>query len=212
MEAVCANSTARAAAGAAGGRCRDGQRCRSGRALRGPRAARGSSGRAASMPASRITRSTIFCQRSLSAGKRRTSDRPGLVDAGLGLGDAERELQPAQLVDQPGAAGVDAGEDTAARRGVETAGVELARLADLAREIGVDGVELAADRRRAAPGSAAGRSNTCRHWCRSDRRSTCGRRACRAAPIATGQMPNTPIEPVMVAGCATITSARTAAR
>ena len=30
--------------------------------------------------------------------------------------------------------------------------------------------------------------------------------------MATGQMPNTPIEPVMVVGSATITSARTAAR
>src|SRR5207248_5938032 len=58
-------------------------------------------------------------------GKAPHLDRSALVDAGLGLGDAERELQPAQLVDQSGALGVDAGEDTAARRRIEPACIEL---------------------------------------------------------------------------------------
>src|SRR6266508_344202 len=60
-------------------------------------------------------------------------DLPRFVDAALGLGDIERELQTAQLVDQTGLLGVDAGEDAAARRGVEAIALELARLADLAR-------------------------------------------------------------------------------
>src|SRR6266436_4041593 len=73
----------------------------------------------------------------------RTSRGARMVDAGLGLGDVERELQAAQLVDQAGLLGVVAGEDAAAGRRIEPGAVELARFADLAREFGVDRVEFA---------------------------------------------------------------------
>ena len=59
-------------------------------------------------------------------------DLPRFVDAGLGLGDVERELQAAQLVDQAGLLGVVAGQDAAAGRRIEPGAVELAGFADLA--------------------------------------------------------------------------------
>ena len=174
---------ATAAAAAAGGRCRAGRRCRSGRASRAPRAGRASSAPAASMPASRSSAIHDLLP-AVGVGREAAQlDLPRFVDAALGLGDVERELQAAQLVDQAGLLGVDAGEDAAARRRVEAAAVELARLADLAREVGVDLVELALDRRRAAPWSAAGRPNTCRHWCRPP----AARRGRRARSSSSGR-------------------------
>ena len=48
-------------------------------------------------------------------------DLPRFVNAGLGLGDVERELQAAQLVDQAGLLGVVAGQDAAAGGRIEPA-------------------------------------------------------------------------------------------
>ena len=138
------------------------KRARASRTSRGARTV----GPRASTPASRSTRSSDLLP---AVGSRREAaqlDLARLVDAGLGLGDVERELQAAQLVDQPGLLGVDAGEDAAARGGVEAAAVELARLADLAGEIGIDRRRARARSPRAVPASAPGRSSTCRHWCR----------------------------------------------
>ena len=55
------------------------------------------------------------------------ADRLAFVDAAASpLADRQRELQPAQLVDQAGLLGVDTAEKrTAARGGVDLGGVEL---------------------------------------------------------------------------------------
>ena len=195
----CRAPSATAAAAAAGGHCPAGptmpKRASASRISRGARIA----GPRVSTPTSRSTRSTIFCQRSLSAGKRRTrigwpSSMPALALAMLSASCSppSSSTSPARLASMP--------VKTRPRAAASSlAGVELARLADLAGEIGVDHVEHAVDRLRAAPRSARWKVEYMPALGPVARRSTCTP-SVSSSSDATGQMPNTPIEPVMVAG------------
>jgi hypothetical protein len=107
----------------------------------------------------------------------------------------------AQLVDQSQAFLASMPEKTRPRAAASrTAALELARLADLTREVGIDLVELARDRGALRRWSAAGTTSTCRHWCRPTSARTLTPSEAKS-PVATGQMPKTPIDAVMVAGC-----------
>ena len=196
---------------------------RSGRAAsaaRSPAAARGTAARSSSpaSPASDAQSSGPDPARGSSLLRGRPSRASGGDVAGrahrraLGQvgplpGDADGVAQAAELVDQPDLAGVGPGPDPAAGDAARPRrGSGPRPCGDAAGEVLVDGVEEDVEAFALLVGERAARGEHPGALALLDHARRRGR-AARAARSTTNLPPKTPIEPVSVAGSATITSA-----
>ena len=142
--------------------------------------------------------------RAAGSSHRRVGGQPGAL-----AGDGDRLAQAAGLVGQPVGDRVGAGPDPAAGQLVHPLGGQPPAVRHLLREVRVDRVEPLVDPRPLGLGERPGRGEH-----RGDARRPRRPRWCRSSTPArpnssrsTGLPMKTPMDPVIVPGCATITSA-----